>query len=257
MKLGSASSIAFGALLPGCVTLPAPTPEQEQKRIVYVLPGIEGRSRYNLNIAKGLLDGRFDGAVEIHDWTTGAGSLAWFIHLADKRRNHIEAIRLARRIVQYQRQNRKRPVYIVAHSGGAGIALQAVENLPEDTPVEAVVLLAAAVSPERDLSQSLACTRQGIWNFYSRRDFMFLVLGTSLFGTIDRRHGPSAGAVGFSEPDDLSQEAAELYAEKLHQIPYDPAMATDGNRGGHADCTSPQFVAQWIAPIITGQRPPK
>jgi pimeloyl-ACP methyl ester carboxylesterase len=257
MKPTSVGVLALTAFLAGCVTLPTPTAEQEQRCIVYVLPGIEGKSHYNLNIAKGLLDGRVDGAVEVHDWTTGAGPLGWFIHLADKRRNRIEAIRLARRIVQYLRENRNRPVYIVAHSGGAGIALQAVEKLPIDSPVDAVVLLGAAVSPERNLSQALARTRRGIWNFHSRRDFIFLVLGTSLFGTIDRRHGPSAGAVGFTEPGDLSHEAAELYATKLHQIPYTPIMAADGNRGGHADWTHPKFVAKWIAPIIKGQRPPE
>jgi len=234
----------------GCVSAPRPSLEQKQRAMVYVLPGIEGESRFNINIAKGLIRGGVDGAVTVHDWTTRAGSLGWFLHLADERRNRSEAIRLARRIIKYQETFPNRPVYLVAHSGGAGIALMALERLPHFASVDAVVLLAAAVSPDHNLAKALAHTRRGIWNFYSNRDVGFLMLGTSLFGTIDRAHGPSAGAVGFSAPVDTSDEADRLYVEKLHQIPYVREMADDGNLGGHGGWTNPGFVARWVAPII-------
>ena len=244
------------AILPGCSRVPRPTLEQKQVSMVYVLPGVEGKSRYNVRIAKGLIKGGVKGAVQIYDWTTGGGPFVWLVHLAHQRRNRIEAIRLARHIVKYQKTHPDRPVFLVAHSGGAGIALMAVERLPGHTPVEAVILLGGAVSPEWDLTKALARTRRGLWNFYSGRDIVFLVLGTSIFGTIDRKHGPSAGAVGFEVPGDLADEAAELYESRLHQVPYDRTMSPLGHNGGHGGWTSPAFVARWLAPIILNSAPP-
>jgi len=239
--------------LGGCASVPGSTFEQKQKGLVLILPGIEGRSRFNVDIAGGLRLGGVEAAIAIHDWTTRAGSLGWYLHLADERRNRTEAIRLARRIVKYKKTFPDRPVFLIAHSGGAGIALMTLERLPHFAPAEAVVLLAGAVSPERNLNKALSRTRRGIWNFYSSRDVGFLVLGTSLFGTIDREHGPSAGAVGFETPKRLTERAAGRYQQKLHQIPYHAEMAKLGHLGGHGGWTSPKFVARWIAPILLDQ----
>lgn len=244
------------SILPGCAHLRRPTLEQRQVALTYVLPGIEGRSHYNVNIAKGLRRGGVQGAIEIYDWTTRAGLLGWFLHLADYRRNRIEAIRLARMIVRYHKTCPGSPVFLVAHSGGAGIALMAVERLPQNVSVEAVILLGGAVSPELDISKALARTGRGIWNFYSKHDLAFLVLGTSVFGTIDRKYGPSAGATGFEIPADLSDEAGDLYSSKLHQVPYNGEMAYDGHRGGHQGWAEPSFVARWVAPVIRNSEMP-
>ncbi|MCH7526922.1 MAG: hypothetical protein IID39_05755, partial [Planctomycetes bacterium] len=140
-------AVLCGVTLGGCAPLPATTALQKKQRMVYVLPGIEGPSRINRNIVRGLLDGGIEGAVEIFDWSTTAGPFAWYVHLTDIRRNRVEASRLARRILRVQREFPDRPIFLVAHSGGAGIALSAVEMLPETTGVDGVILLAAAVSP--------------------------------------------------------------------------------------------------------------
>lgn len=224
--------------------------------MVYVLPGIEGPSRINRNIVRGLLDGGIEGAVEIFDWSTTAGPFGWYVHLTDIRRHRVEAFRLARRIVRYQRAYPDRPIFLVAHSGGAGIALSAVEILPETAGVDGVILLAAAVSPQRDLSRALTQTRRGIWNFHSLRDFGFLVVGTTLFGTIDRQHRPSAGALGFDLPENADDDRRALYTEKLHEVPYAKEMSHDGNLGTHNGWTRRTFVANWIAPIILDQPSP-
>ncbi len=242
--------------LTGCAHFPGPTHEQQKICMVYVLPGIEGKSFHNVNIARGLVRGGVSGAVQIYDWTTSAGPLGWFVHLANERRNRIEGVRLARRIMHYQRNYPNRPVYLIAHSGGAGVALLATEKLPARYAVEAVILLAGAVSPDRDLSRALERSRRGIWNFHSDRDVAFLVVGTWLFGTVDRKHGPSAGAVGFKPPEHLSDEARELYDAKLHEVAYDKRMVKSGHQGGHAGWARPEFVARWVAPIVLGSEPP-
>ena len=240
----------------GCAPLPKPSVEQEQIRHVYVLPGIEGRSALNIAIANGLADGGVDGAITIHDWATWAGPLGWFVHLTNHRRNRVEAFRLARRIMKDQRTHPGCSIFLVAHSGGAGIALLAVEALSPAMPIDGVILLGGAVSPHRNLCSALERTKRGIWNFHSRRDVALLMLGTSLFGTMDRTFGPSAGAVGFKLPADLSEAEADYYAKKLHPMPYDRAMAEYGNHGTHNGWAKRKFVAAWLAPIIKGDPMP-
>lgn len=240
----------------GCAPLTRPTVEQQRIRQVYVLPGIEGRSALNVAIADGLADGGVDGAITIHDWATWAGPFGWFVHLTNHRRNRVEAFRLARRIMKHQRTHPGCSIFLVAHSGGAGIALSAVEALSPAMPIDGVILLAAAVSPRRDLRSALERTKLGIWNFSSRRDVAFLMLGTSLFGTMDRTFEPSAGAVGFKLPSDLSEAEADQYARKLHPMPHDRAMAEYGNHGTHNGWAKREFVAAWLAPIIKGDPMP-
>lgn len=240
----------------GCAP-PLPPPDfQMHEQLIYVLPGIEGPSRNNRNIVQGLKDGGVDANIEVFDWATPAGIFNWFAHLTDQRRNRRQAIRLARTILAYQKKYPDHPIFLVAHSGGAGIALSAVELLPETAAVEGVILLAAAVSPDHDLNQALARTRRGIWNFYSRRDVGFLVLGTSLLGTMDRKYTSAAGAVGFRRPADLDSQQVETYQRKLHDISYRKEMRRDRNYGTHNGWTHPRFVARWLAPIVLDQPMP-
>ncbi len=252
----SIAAILVLTVLPGCAVHPLPTGEQKKLGAVYILPGIEGRSYANRNIARGLKRGGVMSGISIFDWTTRIGFMGWYTHLTDTRRNRIEATRLARIILRYQRTHSDRPVTIIAHSGGTGIAVMAVEMLAKDRPIDAVILLAAALSPQRDLTRALMRTRRGIWNFYSPRDVGFLILGTSLFGTIDRKYGAGAGAVGFEVPDGSSEATAALYAGKLVQVRYHESMADDGNPGTHTGWTSRRFVARWLAPIVLEQDGP-
>jgi len=239
------------AILPaGCPRVPKPTLDQQNVAMVYVLPGIEGRSVFNANIAKGLVMGGFRGAVEIYDWTTRAGPFGWLVHLAYLRRNRTKAIQLARRIAHYEHSHPDRPVFLIAHSGGADVALMAAENLPGDLAVDGIILLAGAVSREHDLTTAMKHTRRGIWNYYSTRDVGFLMIGTTLFGTSDRRFRPSAGALGFKTPPNLSPRAADLYGQKLFQVPYSSDMSETGNYGGHTGWVRPKFVAEYLAPLV-------
>jgi len=223
--------------------------------MVFVLPGIEGKGPISNGIARGIRDGGWDGAVEVHDWGTPAGVLGWYVHLTDAGRNRAQAYRLARAIRHYQVGYPNRPVYLVAHSGGAGIAVQAVEALPAESPVDSVVLLGAALAPEYDLRRALGRTRRGVWNFHSRFDVGFLAAGTSVFGTVDRRHGPAAGAVGFRTPAHFEAADRRLYRAKLHQTPYSKRMAGSGHLGNHLGWASPRFAADWLVPILDGTEP--
>jgi len=225
------------------------TARRYEHGIVFILPGIEGRSIWNRNVALGLDEGGVASAIEIYDWTTGLPG-GFVVNLADLQRNREQARRLAERIVQYRDEHPRGTVHLVGHSGGAGIAVMALEALPAGRQIERAILLAPALSPTHDLAAALGHTRFGIYNFFSPRDVGLLVVGTSVFGQMDREHGISAGAIGFHAPPDASDEDRALYRARLRQVRWTPRMKLVGADGSHIGWTSRRFASEYLAPII-------
>lgn len=215
-------------------------PEGADQGLVIVLPGIDGRSGYSLAACRALcedVDCPF--AVELTDWTSPLGA----IHSQTAQgRNREVASGIADRIVEYRQGHPTRCVYLIGHSGGTAVAVWAVEALPEGEHVDGIILLASSLSPGYDLSAALIKSRGGIVNFYSPRDGI-LGAGTTILGTMDGRHGESAGKAGF-EP-----HFGPGY-EKLRQVPWAPPMAKAGNGGDHFGCMKTGFVAEYIRPLI-------
>jgi hypothetical protein len=81
-------------------------------------------------------------------------------------------------------------------------------------------------------------------------DRALLGVGTSVAGTIDRRYGQSAGAVGFERPRFDNPSDAALYERKLHQIRWRPEMGWSGHFGGHMAWTHRPFVRKYLAPLL-------
>jgi pimeloyl-ACP methyl ester carboxylesterase len=223
------------------------SPERYANGIVFVLPGIEGRSIWNRNIAVGLDRGGVDAAIEVYDWTIGLPAV---YNLIDIYRNRREADKLADRIIEHRTRYPASPVHIIGHSGGGGIAVLTLEALPAGKEIDMAILLAPALSPNYDLTAALARTRHGICNFYSQYDIGFLTVGTTVFGSVDRDLGPSAGAVGFREPPELNALGKLLYAQKLRQVAWTPELAELGASGSHFGWASEQFAARYLAPLI-------
>ena len=227
------------------------TPQRAEAGYTLVLPGIEGRSVWNTNIVKGLADGGVPSAIEVYDWTVGP--FLFPVNLRDIERNRREARRIAAKIVQYQDANPGKPVHLVGHSGGGGMAVLTLEALPPNRRITGAILLAAAISPDYDLSRALKRTDAGIWNFYSPYDMGFLVAGTTVMGAIDGKHGKAAGAVGFVRPWGLSEQDRALYRTRLHQQRYSHDMVSSGHAGGHFGWADRTFVAKWLAPLVYSQ----
>ena len=217
-------------------------PEQFERGYTLVLPGIEGPSHFNSDIAQGLRDGGVDTAIEVHDWTSG-NFLNFLSHLRNDAHHRREAESLAAEIVAYQDAYPGRPVHLVGMSGGGGMALLTLEQLPADRRVTSVMLLAPAISPQYDLRQVLDRTEYGIWNFSSLGDIFILGAGTSVAGTIDGKHSPSAGMVGFRPPAD----DPDAYRGRVREIRYSLDMALDGNLGGHMGTSSRSFIKKHVA----------
>jgi len=228
------------------------TPERMEHGYIIVLPGIEGRSFFNANIVKGLADGGVQSAIEIYDWTAGS-PLLFPVTLRALDRNKRQARKIADKIIDYQDRYPNRPVHIVGHSGGGGIAVLVLEALPPTSQVSSTIILAPALSPTYDLSRALKRCESGLWNFYSPYDVGFLRAGTTVFGNIDGEHSSSAGAVAFTIPWGMSEEDRRLYRSKLHQQRYTHAMFASGHGGGHFGWADREFVKDWLTPLIHSQ----
>ncbi len=217
--------------------------------LTIILPGIEASGPFVEWIYDGLRDGHVNGAVKIFYWGIPFPE-GYFPNLMHKRRNHSKAAQLAEIICRYQSSYPGRPIHLVAHSGGAGPAVFAIEQLPPGVHIDGLALLGGAISRDYDLRPILKRTHKGILNSYSPKDWFVLGLGTRIFGTSDRKFTESCGWAGFmpahSDPAD-----AELFA-KLEQIAWTSEMINDCDYwGNHGTSSSRELVAKHIAPWIS------
>lgn len=223
--------------------------------LTMVLTGIEGAHPCHECFVGGLKAGGVRTEIDIVDWTIGEPALL-LVNLRYEARNRYQAAQIATRIVNYQDQYPRRPVNLIGHSGGAGVALLVLEALPPERQVDCVILLAAAISPEYNLWAVLPKVRREIWNYSSPiGDSLLLIAGTTVFGTIDGRHSPSAGAVGFRVPFFTSRTECDFYYRKLVERPYQLQMALHGNLSGHYGSLNYLFAHDELAPILLGGPP--
>ncbi|MFH1747562.1 MAG: alpha/beta hydrolase [Planctomycetota bacterium] len=224
-------------------------PARLERGLIVILPGIEGNSRWNRDIALGLDQGGVTSAIRIDDWTNGLPG-SYVYTLAHLERNQQEARRIAAMIESYRDECPGRPVHLIGHSGGAGMAVLTLEALAEETRIATAFLLAPALSPEYDLSPALRRVHQLVYSFYSEEDVALLKIGTSIFGSIDRQHEAAAGATGFITPAEGDTQTEALYSERLRQVAWGPSLERYGADGTHFGWASLQFARTYLAPII-------
>jgi len=136
---------------------------------------------------------------------------------------------------------------LFAHSGGAGIAVWALEDLPDDVFVQSLYLLSPAISPKYDLSKALKHVNGHVYVFSSPGDIFVLGIGTSTFGTIDGVKTNAAGLKGFVQPDSA---ADPLQYAKLVALPYNPEWVKYNDFGDHIGPMSRAFSRSIIGPIL-------
>jgi len=232
----------------GCYRQPYQTPERMSTGLVVVLPGIEGTSPMNKDIVQGLAVGGVSYGIDLEDWTSMLGPL---YNLRAEFHNRRKATRIAVKVAEYKFAHPDKPVIVVGQSGGGAMALWVAEAMPEGQEIDGIILMAPAISPGYMVDFALSKTKRGIVNFYSSKDWLFLGVGTTISGTMDGKHGNSAGRVGFTVP--LKPGRSKLY-DRLYQVAWHQQMAMAGNTGGHLSSSAVGFVANYVAPFALSRR---
>lgn len=154
------------------------------------------------------------------------------------------AAKLAAVIAAYRQSHSDRPCHLIGCSAGGGLVAQVLEELAGTHPgvmLDNVVLLGPALDPRTDLTALAEQTVRGrLSNFCSILDCLILGLGTSVFGTTDRRRGPSAGMVGMIHET----------PGKCENVFFRPWMIRHHRFGGHKSNLNRKFIATLVAPRL-------
>jgi len=228
--------------------------ERLDRGLVVCLDGVGGWNWLPRLMRHGLDRGGVDAAIVIYNWSVGPLGL-WVTDLFVTRRNRRVARDLAEILVAYRARKPGRPVTLIGHSGGGAVAAWTLEALPAGFQVDRTLLLAPALAPRYNLARALAHVRDGLLATHSWGDLALMGLGTTLFGTIDRRFGPSAGLVGFRLPRDLAPEDEARYAG-VRQLAWRPWMLREGHLGEHTGWTGIRFARRVLAPVVRGEAMP-
>ncbi|MFQ5501039.1 MAG: hypothetical protein ACE5EQ_01935 [Phycisphaerae bacterium] len=202
----------------------------------------------SFDVPQGLRDAGYEGSVEVFTWQS-------WTHAGDQinlTRNREKAAELADRIHRYRRDHPIQPINLVALSAGTGIAVFALEYLPEDIGINQVCFLSCSLSSRYDLTRALKRINGNLYVLYSPHD---RVLNTLVWytGTIDRSTASDgiAGLEGFYIPSPTRMDTLAQY-QKVRNIPHRLEFTLVAYDGGHTDATSRSFVRRYLAPALLG-----
>lgn len=235
----------------GCSPAAVATSSQPgDKPFLLHVNGIGGERSIDHSLISGLQAGGFDAEVEYFDWTHGEDGLV-VLRAYDRNRQEAEKVRDI--IVRHAKERPNQPIYLSCHSGGVGIVVWAMEDLPPEVKVEWLLMLAPALSPSYDLSKALSHVKGKAYAFTSPYDTIILKTGTKFFGTMDRKYIEAAGLDGFVKPPGADDRQ---YAKLVAQ-PYQAQwLRMYGNPGTHIGATGTKFAREYIAPLLRTGRPP-
>jgi pimeloyl-ACP methyl ester carboxylesterase len=151
-----------------------------------------------------------------------------------------EAVRLADFIANERRRHPARPIHLIGYSAGGFVGLRALELLPADVRIDALAMLAPAVSPWRKLDRALRRVSGRCVVASSIADWCIAGLGTLCFGTADRCFVPSMGMLG----------VRRRVRARITELRWRPAMLAVGHWGGHFHASAPGFIANHVAPAM-------
>ncbi|HEX2973450.1 MAG TPA: hypothetical protein VHP11_14040 [Tepidisphaeraceae bacterium] len=225
---------------------------QQAESLPYLLHlnGIGGERSCDHWLLIGLQQGGFKAEVEIYDWTGGRVGIE---ALQGRELHAAESRKVAEKIAVFAHQHPDRPIYITSHSGGAGVAVWALEQLPDEVKIDTLVMFAPALSPDYDLSKALRHVKGRAYVFSSPHDTIVLGTGTKLFGTIDGHKVEAAGLNGFVCP---GQADLEEY-KKLVPQPYNKDwLIKYGNAGSHICALRSKFAREYVSTLLLTGAPP-
>lgn len=208
---------------------------------VFLLDGVGGFKLTPLMVRRALRQAGSPLATYFFDWHRGPRG-EMLADLMCLRANRRAALRLARLIRRRSREYPHAPIHLVSYSGGTGLAVFAAEQLGRRARIDVLVLGASALSPRYPLAAALARVNH-CYALTSRRDWMLLGVGTTLFGTVDRRFRPAAGLVGF-------QQMRGIAADNFTELPWTPELCALGHAGHHVGSASVPFIRAHLVPRL-------
>lgn len=211
------------------------------------LPGVSGDTPFDRAWMTALQRGGAADRAELFDWTCqhrGIDALQAYS------RNRHEADQIAHLISSHAASNPTGHIILTAESGGAALAIWALERLPRNVLVDRVMLVQPAISPGYDLSRALKHVKRNMYYTSSPGDWFVLGLGTSVFGTSDGARTNAAGFVGFRSP----RTADARQYRKLIELKYDPAWIRWGDFGSHTGALSSAFALHVLAPLLANDQ---
>lgn len=234
-----AAMILFSSA-PGCILWEAPPPTAEKLDVglIVLYPGAYNSQWEMQGFHQGFRAAGRNEAIEVVQWARHLEQ--WLAPEGFSEAISAWAETEARRIATYKAAHPGARVTLLGYSSGAMIAILVAERMPENTPVDRVILMSAGVSRDYDLGPMLDNTIDGAVVYWSPLD-EFAVGLVERLGTMDGDFQSPAARFGFA-----------TVHEKLTQIAWEPAMIEYGNHGGHLDyLVLPDwirdFVARWIA----------
>ncbi|HEX3358595.1 MAG TPA: hypothetical protein VHS31_16590 [Tepidisphaeraceae bacterium] len=225
----------------------APAAPATQPYLLHI-PGIGGHLPLDDHLIQGLHDGGIAGKIELYDWT---GADRGLMALMQEQRHAKQSEIVAKMLAQKAHAFPGIQITVTSHSGGCGIAVWALEKLPDDVVIENLLMMQSALSPDYDLSKALRHVHHA-YSLYSELDSVVLGTGTRTAGTVDGVYSDAAGRVGYKMP---ATADARQY-QKLKQFEYQDEWMQYGDIGDHIGPMRYRFAKSMIVPLLqTGELP--
>ena len=227
---------------------PHPDNMNGSRGLVVVADGVGGFDLCSAGLAHVMGAAKLPHAILVFSWGHGLGR--WHADLTDVAHRDAMAQSMADSIAGFRTDRPGEPVFLVAKSGGSGIAVKALEP-SKRTPSCASSCWRRRYRPATT-SRVLSALCGARWLCSGRRStWSFWAPATRVFGTIDRVRSSSAGLVGFKKPADGPADGNQRHPyDKLRQIRWGPRMATTGYLGGHFGPDSPLFLRKYVVPLL-------
>lgn len=235
--------IILAGIAGGCQPA-APRGDELQCGAIWMFPGIEGGYWSLEGVRRAFRDAGVKAAIYTHEWGRPFNP---FGNLCDLTGNRRAAIEVAEQVMAYHRQYPEGPIDLIGYSGGGGMALLVAEALPDDIRLRNVLLVHPAVSPDYDLTPTLRRLDGQLIHYYSDWDIVILGMGTSVFGTMDRKFTASAGQKGFHLEEAISEPAL---CDKLLQHKWTPEQMAVGHFGEHFGIAFYGWNKNYVAPYL-------
>ena len=242
---------ATAFLLAGCSTLRQEFDQQQvpagSADVVFVADGAGDYRRCSHALKQACAESDLPLLVETFVWSHGHRRIA--VDQFDRDHARSQGHRLAELVMERRRAHPEGKIYLVGHSAGSRVVVNAAEELP-DGSIQRIILLSPALPAAYDLRPALRHAVDGIDVHYSSHDLWELGTVVRVLTMFLGEFGPVAGVQGF-EPIIFSPEDCACY-RKLRQHPWDPSVReATGHDGGHYGCYQQGYLRHYVLPSMS------